>query len=358
MKDGKRCILLLSDSFIGYGAEHILRWLGNKLCENGNKVVFCSIFDSDRPQGLSEGAYSYQMGFDWWKYDVHYFFAGARFLRKICKSENVDYVITFHTNPFLLALIARLFSSFKILHSERDNPYVRDTIATKFKMRLYRYADKVVFQTEGAKLFFDKKTQRKSTIIPNPVEIPGMQWLNLSSAKTLVSVGRLDIRFKRQDLLLNAFSIIIKDFPGYRLRFYGDGIHRKQLEEQAVELGVSDKVDFLGKVSGVTAHLINEGVFVMTSDSEGMPNSLMEAMALGMPVISTDCEPGGARALIDDGVNGYITERSSVEDLVRVLRIVLADEKLQEAIGREARRKMHQYSPGQVFQMWINYIEK
>lgn len=358
MKDGKRCILLLSDSFVGYGAEHILRWLGNKLCENGNKVVFCSIFDSDKPQGLSEGAHNYQMRFEWWKYDVHYFVKGARFLKRICKSENVDYVITFHTNPFLLALIARLFSSFKILHSERDNPYARDTMATKIKMWLYRYADKVVFQTEGAKQFFDKKTQRKSTIIPNPVEIPEFQWLNLSSAKTLVSVGRLDVRFKRQDLLLDAFSIINKEYPCYRLRFYGDGIHRKQLEEKAVVLGISEKVDFLGKVRGVKEHLKNEGVFVMTSDSEGMPNSLMEAMALGMPVISTDCEPGGARALIDDGVDGYITERSSVEDLVRVLRIVLADEKLQESIGREARRKMLRFTPEQVFPIWINYIDQ
>ena len=96
----------------------------------------------------------------------------------------------------------------------------------------------------------------------------------------------------------------------------------------------------------------------MTADSEGMPNCLMEAMALGMPVISTDCEPGGARALIDDGVDGYITERSSVEDLVRVLRIVLADEKLQESIGREARRKMLRFTPEQVFPIWINYIDQ
>lgn len=348
-------ILILSDSFNGYGAEYMLKWLGNSLLKSGNNVTFCSIFDNVRDAYILPKADYYQIQLPNRQYNLRYFIIGIRFLKNICHKNQYDYVVTFHTNPFLMALLARPFSGYRLIHSERDNPFARNTIPSRLKSWLYRYADKVVFQTEGAKSYFDAKTQKKSVIIPNPIAIPSLSWKG-GIKKTIVSVGRLDIHFKRQDLLLEAFAEIAGDFPDYKVVFYGDGKDRQLLEKMADSLGIKDRVVFYGKVFNVTERLAEDGIFVMTSDSEGMPNALMEAMALGMPVISTDCEPGGARALIDSGVNGFVISRGSKEELIAKLRDLLNDSQLCIKIGAKARDKMRLYAPEQIAKMWLNIL--
>ena len=317
-------LLVLSDSFNGYGAEHILKWLGNGLCDSGFEVSFCSIFDQGRDKGLTDRAHYYEMRFPKEVYDISYFLKGMIYLRKLKKKDNFDCILTFHTNPYLMALLAKPFSGIKTIHSERDNPYNRNTLATKFKMWTYRYAQKIVFQTEGARAFFDQGIKDKSVIIPNPISIPKACWRG-EGAHTIASVGRLFIRFKRQDVLLEAFNRVLESYPNYKLVLYGDGPDSEKIKRIVASLGIKDHVCFKGKVSNVMDCLIDEEIFVLSSDSEGMPNALMEAMALGMPVVSTDCEPGGAKALIDNGVNGLLVSRSSVDELAAALVVNYAD---------------------------------
>lgn len=350
-------ILLLSDSFNGYGAEHILKWLGNMLCYHNNKVTFCSIFDSERNKDLNEDAKYFQMQFPRGIYNKNYFIGGVRFLRILCKEERFDYVITFHTNPFLMALLAKPFCRFKIIHSERDNPYNRDTFASRLKMNLYRFANKIVFQTEGAQHYFNSNIKKKSIIIPNPISVPTIQWDGLNN-KTIASVGRLFIRYKRQDVLLKAFKKVIIEYPDYKLVLYGDGVDREALEQLAFDLQIDKNVVFKGKVDNVYEQLKSDGIFVLSSDSEGMPNALMEAMALGMPVISTDCEPGGAKALIDDGENGLLVERASVEKLADAILKIIEDKTIAQKLGANARKKMSLFTPQHVGSQWIKYIKR
>lgn len=354
-------ILVLSDSFHGYGAEKMLIWVGNMYSENAHNVTFCSIFDKDINSRLSESADYISLNTEGSLkdrcYNATYFMSVVKAIIDVCKKKPIDYVVTFHTNPFLAALMARPFCGYKLLHSERDNPFARNTIPSRFKTWLYRFADKIVFQTEGAQSYFGEKVRKKSVIIPNPIEIPTFSWKYEDARKTIASVGRLDIHFKRQDLLFEAFAEIAHEFPEYKIVFYGDGKDRDSLELMAKDLGIDQRLLFLGKVSNVAERLVKEGLFVMTSDSEGMPNALMEAMALGMPVISTDCEPGGARALIDNGVDGLISKRSDKEDLVNSLRTLLSDSGLQKCIGMRAKRKMETFNPDIISNMWLNCIE-
>lgn len=343
-------VLIISDSFKGYGAEHILKWLGNSLCKKGYEVTFVSLFEKDRNAELDRNATSYCVGLKE-KYNLQYFTTGLRSLRNICKRKKYDFAITFHTNPYLMALLARPFCGYKLIHSERDNPYARDTFVSKLKMWLYRYADKVVFQTEGAQKFFDKKIIRKSTIIPNPIILPENEWIGIE-AKTIVTVGRLHIKYKRQDVLLKAFRKVLDTYPDYKLVLYGDGPDREALEQQAGALLMAENVLFKGKVANITDKIANEGIFVLSSDSEGMPNALMEAMALGMPVISTDCEPGGAKALIDDGVNGLIVKRADADELSKTLISLISDVKKRTELGVNAREKMKEFQPERIIEQW------
>ena len=349
-------ILILSDSFYGYGAEHMLKWLGNTLCQKGFNVSFCSIFDKERDKELDSNARYLPMLIPSRVYDLNYFIKGVKQLRNICNRHAIDVVITFHTNPFLMALLAKPFCRYKTLHSERDNPYARNTTASRFKSWLFRYSDRIVFQTKGAQNFFDWKTVHKSVIIPNPVFIPDFEWQQ-GFKKTIVTVGRLDVRYKRQDLLIDAFAEILCDFPEYQLVLYGEGKDREYLESKSKELNIQRNVIFAGKVSGIMSKLCREGVFVMTSDSEGMPNALMEAMAIGMPVISTDCEPGGARALITNDVDGILIKRSSKNELVLALRRLLGNKILQIRLGKNARNKMRNFNPDTIANYWVNVIK-
>lgn len=347
-----KSILILSDSFNGYGAEHILKWLGNSLYEAGLNVTFCSIFDTEKNKELNEEVEYYQMCFPKDIYDKYYFLKGICFIRNLCEKRHFDYLVTFHTNPFLMAFLAKPFGSYKIIHSERDNPYARNTKATHFKMWLYRFADRVVFQTRGAQEYFDKRTQKESVIIANPIEIPDFKWEGECS-KTISTVGRLWILFKRQDILIEAFRKVLEKYPDYKLKLYGDGQDRGKLESMVEKYGIAANVFFLGKVNNVQNHLKDDEIFVLTSDSEGMPNALMEAMALGMPVISTDCEPGGARALINDGVDGFLVKRSSVDGLTTSLLKLIGDREMQKRLGNNAREKMKQFTPELVFKQWL-----
>lgn len=348
-------ILILSDSYNGYGAEHMLKWLGNQLVTFGHKVTFCSLFDKERDNGLDINACYFQLSLPPRVYNLNYFIKGAKSLCERYKKDKYDYVITFHTNPYLLALISRIICGYKLLHSERDNPYARKTIPSRFKSWLYRYADKVVFQTVGAQNYFDSRTKAKSVVIPNPIIIPRNQW-RCGINKTIVSVGRLDVDFKRQDILLKAFAIISAEYPDYNLVFYGDGKDYQKLEIMANELGVGKKVRFLGKVTDISERLIEEGIFVLTSDSEGMPNALMEAMSIGMPVISTDCQPGGARALIRNNVDGILIKRSSENELVSALKRLLSDKSLQYRLGNNARNRMKIFNPELIANSWMSFI--
>lgn len=100
-------------------------------------------------------------------------------------------------------------------------------------------------------------------------------------------------RAKNHALLIKAFATISDRYPDYRLVIYGDGPLRQQLETLVEDLGMADKVSLPGYTTFVREKMEQASLFVLTSDWEGMPNALIEAMALGVPCISTDCKGGG-----------------------------------------------------------------
>lgn len=353
-------ILLLSDTFNGYGAERMLVRTGCFLKTFGHEVHFCSVFTEGRSNCIDEKDSFLNLGINKSTNvivrSILYFLIGGFALYQYCRREKIQYVISFKENPLCLLLLVRCFLSLKHIHSERDNPYNRDTIPSKTKMKLYRFVTKVVFQTEGARDFFGDVIKKKSVIIPNSVTIPNLQWSYSHARNTFVCVGRLDIRYKRQDILIKAFSKISAKYPDWEVILYGDGDDRCILEKMAMDLNVYDKIRFQGKVSDVTKRIVQDGVFVLTSDTEGIPNALMEAMALGMPVITTDCEPGGAKLLVTNEKNGLIVDRSNVEKLKVALEFSITHTSEMAKMGVEARKTMSKFSPSIIAEKWNSLI--
>ena len=95
----------------------------------------------------------------------------------------------------------------------------------------------------------------------------------------------------------------------------------------------------------------------MTSDYEGMPNALLEALALGMPCISTDCKPGGARELIEDEINGLIVPCGDVEQLANAMRRVLSDAELAREYSSKAQIVLEESNPFRIFSQWEEYFK-
>ncbi len=278
-------------------------------------------------------------------------------LNKILKREKPDCVISFGSTSLTLVTILKKRMGYKLIVSERSDPnYCARTTSDKIRYYCYNYADKMVFQLPGVRDYFNQNIQRKGVIIPNPVGIPEKEW-KIEDTRDIVCVSRMEMRQKRHDLLFKAFSKVLTQYPDVKLHLYGDGGDMDRTKLLAGEMGLSESVVFHGVVKNVKDIIIGFRLSVLASDYEGIPNSLLESMSLGMPVVATDCSPGGAAFLIDNEVNGLLVPRGDADKLAEALIKVLSDENLSIRIGKNAREKANLFSYARNKEEWISVIE-
>ena len=358
-------ILMVNNGFtyreINYGGVNkMFLWLGNTLANDGYDVTFCSIHDQKRSGRITDKAKSIELAIPandgYLKKHLSYFWHSLRQLNRIFRSERYDYVLNFDGLAFYVLLFLRLFRSFKLVVSERADPNYNQSRLAKLKRILYRYVDVLVCQTDGAKKCFAKKTQSKVVVIPNPIDIPKEEWKFENTEHQIAHVARLHVWQKRQDILLRAFSLFVKTHPDYKLNIYGGGPDENMLINLSKQIGISEFVFFHGNTSDVRNKLLKNELFVLTSDFEGMPNALMEAMALGMPVVSTKCSPGGAEVLISDGENGFLTECGDADEIAKSFGKVVDNHKNASAMGHKARKTMEQFKPQDIIKRWEEII--
>lgn len=175
--------------------------------------------------------------------------------------------------------------------------------------------------------------------------------------KIVVSAGRLEDQ-KNFPLLVRAFSAFHEQHPEYKLVIYGEGKKRRELEQLAQSLLPSGAWSMPGRVDDLPQRIVSCGIFALSSDYEGVPNVLIEAMACGMPVVSTDCAPGGAAVLIDPGVNGLLVPVGDAEALAEGMAY-LAEDPLQAAqMGRKAVQLQQRLDAERVCSQWLKYLQE
>lgn len=155
------------------------------------------------------------------------------------------------------------------------------------------------------------------------------------TAQVIGSTGRLE-PVKNYDLLLRAFARITPMFPQLCCLLVGDGSRRQHLEHLASELGIGEKIIFLGKVGNPQDFLPVLDVFVLTSFSEGMSNTILESMSCAKPIVATDV--GGNGEMVRDGLNGILVESDNVSQLAEALAQLLRDEGKIALFGSNSRR--------------------
>ena len=237
--------------------------------------------------------------------------------------ENIGcYIFSFCVRGSIFSVLAAAGIPHRLLVSERNDP----TRMSGKKLRdwSYRKAEKLVLQTEEVKKYFSQDIQKKSVVIPNPVAGNMPEPFQGERRKQIVSVGRLQPQ-KNHRLLLDAFAAFHKVYTDYELHIFGVGELESELKRQAKELHIDNYVVFRGFSSDVQHEIWDSAMFVLSSDYEGISNSMIEALSMGVPVISTDCPVGGSRTYIENGVNGILTPVGDREALTKAM-FRLADE--------------------------------
>ena len=286
-------------------------------------------------------------------------------LRKM-KNEIINYapdvIISFLPEPtarvLFLKKVCKRISEIPVILSVRADPNV---IYRSFKRKitmkwLYGISDGYIFQTEEAKRFFSKKIQEKSKIILNPINKDFfIEEFKGEREKTFVTVGRLT-KQKNHELLINAFNILHEKYPEFKLYIYGEGELEEDLKDRIKELSLDKNVFLKGTSKRIQDEINNKYSFVLSSDFEGLPNALMEAMALGLPCISTNCTGGGATTLIKDGYNGLIVPVNDTVKLANAMIKLANDYKYAKQLGNEAIKIRDKCSEEIIVSEWLEYI--
>lgn len=278
-------------------------------------------------------------------------------LRKLVFQHEIDIVVGMGIFSNFCVCLANWEIPAKMVISERNAP-AYDKISKKSKLLrflTYRLADAYVFQTAGAKAFYSKAIQRRGVIIPNPIK-PGLPMRTNEHRKEIVAAGRLSVQ-KNFAMLLDAFAIICQEKPEYILRIFGQGPCEHALRQQSENLGIADRVVFEGFCDHVHEKIKDSDIFVLSSDFEGIPNALMEAMAMGFPSVSTDCPSGGPQMLIQHKENGLLVPVNDAKKMAEEILWLIDHPEQKERLASAAKETYAKYSIDEITQKWISFFD-
>lgn len=279
-------------------------------------------------------------------------------IRKYFK-KNGKVIISFLAPFNIMAIAANFGSGVPIIAADRNDPtkVPSNTIVRKVRDFLYRFATGVVVQTQKNKAYFSRGVQKKSRVIYNPIDLKDYAGiaLKIEKEKKIVTAGRL-MPQKNQKMMIRAFASVHAKHPDYKLVIYGEGPSREELEQLVKELNLTEHVLLPGNVSDIHDHIKNAEIFVLSSDYEGMPNALIEAMCLGLPSIST--KVSGATDLIADHENGLLTELDCQEQLETAMLELIEEKVLAEKLAANAAKLNEELEVSKIMQQWTDFIKE
>lgn len=337
------------------GAERVLSILTSHLSENGKDVEIVLYYDREIFYKINKNV----------KITVVEKETGSKsilknllWLREYFK-KNGNIIISFLAPFNMFALVAHMFINKPIIVADRNDPrHVPEKLFfRKCRDFLYLFSDGVVIQTSSNQSYFSDSIRKKSTVIYNPVDLKDYKALALSTnkEKKIVSVGRL-MPQKNQKNMISAFAEFLKTHNDYTFTIYGEGPYREELQNYISQLNLNEKVFLPGSVKNVFDYIKDAEVFVLSSDYEGMPNALIEAMCIGLTVISTTVS--GATDLIRDGVNGFLVEKNNPQKMTEALKKIADDKELRIRMAKEAVKLNDVLAAKKIMLQWEKYIDE
>lgn len=279
-------------------------------------------------------------------------------LHRIWKTEQPDLVLSCVGKNNFMVIVTTMFTKTKPIVSvvgEAQEEYPNRLMKTLANI-LFPFATGVILQTERSRAFFSKRVNKTTVILPNSLNPFFLRPMFLGEReKRIVSVGRLDAN-KNHEMMIRAWANLAVKYPEYTLTIYGEGELRDYLQEMITSLGLSDKVFLPGVIPNVAERIEKASLFLLTSYSEGVSNALIEAMALGLPVIATDVPSGGTVELIEHGKNGWIIPVGDEKALEEAIDRLLSDSDFAGKLGQQAYKLQEKFAPERVNSQWEAYF--
>ena len=337
------------------GAERVVSLLANKMVESGHQVeIICLKFNDVYYQ--TDSRVKVTLAMQQTKNRLTELF----WLRKYIKKQKPDVVIPFTEGVYCFTILSLLGTRIPIIASERLDPAAMSTTRKILKRLLLPYADWLVVQTQSIKEYFPKSIQKKTSIIYNPVNdsvfnLPSLQGRAGERLNRIISVGRLYPQ-KNQAMMIRAFAKVADEFPDWQLVIYGEGPLRAELESLVYGFKLQDRVLLPGRTEYVIDELRKSKIFCMSSDYEGMSNSMIEAICVGLPIVTTNVS--GVKELVKDRENGFVVPCGNVDAMSSALYSVIKDSILLCAFADNSLKKRNSFSLDSIVFEWMTLIER
>ena len=334
------------------GASQNWIWVGETLADRGHDVVALN-YKQNRDISIAENV-KWIKRFD---LDNKGFFSKLIAIRKEIKDSNADVCISFLLDANIFNILSCIGLKTKSIVCERNDPFKPGYWKLRLCKPLFRLAGGAVFQLPKVAEYYDN-IKAPTAVIPNPVLFPPSITIKPADKREdkICVIGRFDIFQKRNDVMIEAFKIFSKSFPHYKLYFYGREGDEEKVKAQVKKYGLEDKILFPGFTYHPQEEMASAKMFVLTSDFEGIPNTLMDAMAMGLPCVATDCRPGGAALLIEDGVNGFLVPRGDAKAVAEKMSIIASNNSIADSLGTMAKEVIIKFSKDRIGKLWEDYI--
>ena len=347
----------------GGGAERVVSVLSSELAKT-DKVTILAYYKAAEEYDRSADVNVVYMTKEEVSYDEMNYYHRLTNIRRIIQGEAPDFVIPFLSQVCMQVTVALFGTKYKVIQTVRNDPATlpASKIVRIVRDSFIRFSYKTIVQNEDQKEYFKKSLWKKIYVMANPVRTDLFQIVRShtqdeKSKLTVISVGRLSPQ-KNYEMLIKAFSLSEELRESFMVRIYGEGPSQEELEKKIKNNGVSDSIQLMGRSTDMWNVYASADLFVMTSRFEGMPNALMEAMASGLPCISTNC-PTGPSDLIKTYENGILVDVDDVQALIDALLYMKRDKRSTVLFSEKARSTIYSnYTPEQIARRFIEICEK
>ena len=350
-------LLFYMNSLCGGGAERVLANLANQFCQHGAEVCVVTTFQNVADYNLNDSVKRVVLtsNKEIFRNLITKNIQLIRRLDKVIKEFKPAVSISFMGEPNF-RLLACKSKTRKIISIRSDPKTEYRGLRGIITKNLFYRSDGIVCQTDEVLKWLKPSIRKKGKIILNQVNPIFYDTPHLSS-DYYVATGRLN-KAKNYELLIDSFHEFLKKYPSAKLFIYGEGVLKQELQDLINQNGDEEAIFLKGRTENVQNVLSHAKAFILSSNYEGMPNGLLEAMAVGLPCISTDCPCGGPRTIIKDDVNGILVPVSDKTSMVKALCKIESDSCFAEKISKNAKVTSNLFEPNKVFKEWESFIHQ
>lgn len=360
----KKKILFAIPTLAGGGAERVVSVLSDALIELGYDVAILLEKRVDNEYSINskvkiylfDETYSRNKG-----NKISRIIKRNKIYRRVLKEYKPNYVI-----PFLVGMVREIYfiakrMNINVVGTLRNNPKECSYIYRKIQDYVLENCTTVYLQTEEQRKFITKKANQKAFCVPNPVNnevlIADRVIGNKKKITKFITCGRLN-KQKNHIMMIEAFLKFHKDYPEATLEIYGEGQEYDMILKKIEEESADKYIFLMGKTNNIVKTLCEADAFIFSSDYEGMPNALMEAMAIGLPCISTDC-PTGPKELIGNNERGILTPVGDSTEFYYAMTKLVEDYQYAMELGEKSKKYIiENYAPKTIAKIIMNNIEK